>query len=154
MEPTPSHQKQPPAAQHPPIDSVDEVVAYSHGYAWTRKRASQLFLAGNIIRLVSVLLLIAHAISVVDKQAKSDITPTLLGFACLQWADILSRYPLSVKEYEQRRGVIGFAVCYVILTALYTTAMSNKGMGLAVFLVLSVLTYIIIRYTVPAKHPK
>lgn len=121
-----------------------EIIATSFGYPWSRKRASQLFLAGNLVRLVSVLLLIAHALSVVDKKAKSDITYSLLGFALLQWFDILVRYPLSVKEYEQARGVIMFTICYVILSGLYVTAIFNGKMGLFVLLFLATLSAVLL----------
>ena len=140
-------------------DADSEIIAYSFDYPWSRKRASQLFLAGNLIRLVSVLLLITHALSVLDKKSKSDITYTLLGFALLQWLDILSRYPLSVKEHEQARGVIMFTVCYVILSALYTTAIFDSKMGLFALIFLAIISAVLIRQTHSTKvyehlHPK
>ena len=140
-------------------DPDSQVIAYSFDYAWSRKRASQLFLAGNLIRLVSVLLLITHALSVLDKKTKSDITYTLLGFALLQWLDMLSRYPLSVKEHEQARGVIMFSVCYVILSALYTTAIFDGKVGLFALILLGIISAVLIGRTHSAMvyehlHPK
>ena len=44
----------------PKQDAGSEIIAYTFDHPCSRKRASQLFLAGNLIRLVSVLLLIPH----------------------------------------------------------------------------------------------
>lgn len=128
-----------------------EVVARTMGRGWTRKKASEFFRLGNIIRGVSVMLLISHALSMLDGAESTRVTWTLLGFSILQWFDILTRYPLSVKEPEQRKGVIIFAVLYVILISLYTWSRWGKGITLAVFSLLAVLTALFIQTTHPVK---
>jgi hypothetical protein len=128
-----------------------EVVARTMSHEWTRKSASRLFRLGNIIRGVSVFLLISHAISMLDGSESKRVTWTLLGFSVLQWFDILTRYPLSVKEPEQRRGVIVFAVLYVVLITLYTRSRFGNALTCAVFLLLAVLTAVFIRTTHPFK---
>lgn len=90
-------------------------------------------------------------LSVLDKKTKHDITYTLLGFALLQWLDIISRYPLSVKEHEQARGVIMFTVCYVILSALYTTAIFDGKMGMFALILLAIISALLIIKTHSAK---
>ena len=106
------------------------------GFEWTTYRSDVLYMAGNVIRVVSIVFLIAHAYEMtkpaLTEKADKTSHSSLFWFAVLNWIDILTRYPLAYRISVMRYSIIFFSSMFLIVLGLYAVTQYGPTTGLVI----------------------
>lgn len=129
--------------------SNDEVLSHTYGHMWSRKSASIIFSTGNLIRLIAISFLIAHAV-----RGMHTKNVELLVFGVLNWADLTMRYPVAVHEPIQRWTIVVFCFMFLILTWFYAYGTIGVLGGTLLTIAATILSLIIFVGTKPVYETK
>ena len=119
---------------------------------WSEKNSGQAFRFGNVLRVVGLGFIVAHALKYA-KEGKPQYE--LFIFGLMQFIDILSRYPESLRAGSARLQVscLAFSFLWAITVGIYA-ATFNKMFGIVFGLILLLVVVYVLLYTKPNNLPR
>lgn len=101
-------------------EADQRIVSHTAQYKWTHGKAAELFEVGDVLRIVSLILVMFTAVHSVMTRRKQY---GLAGLCIVSILESLLRLPLSVQEDVMKKQIVVVTVMYCVTLLLFLVPM-------------------------------
>lgn len=125
---------------------IDEsqIIAHTGMIQWSHANATRIYEVGDVLRLCSLILMLITASRNLFQKKKMY---TLVGVSIVAILELLTRYPLSVKEKVMQRQIVVFSTLWALTLTLYLIPIISTMGGIVIGVIVLALVMVFLILT-------